>query len=113
VIELAYTKFNWETNSLISAERLNSLETQYSEMVTLADHNHDDTHYTKTLADARYFSASHMGQGSGFDADLLDAKHASDIIGAGFPLGSILIWKGDLGTIRLEESIRGRCWRKL
>jgi hypothetical protein len=75
-------------------------------MVALAaPHNHDATTYTKTETDTKYWHSGNMGNGSGFDADLLDAKEATAIMGAGFPIGSVLIWKGALGDVPTGYSI--------
>jgi hypothetical protein len=97
---MTYSKFNWLDASWRSAEQFNHLETQYSAMKSLSDsHIHDTQFYTKTESDAKYFHSGHMGLGSGFDADTLDGYHAAALVGSGFPLGSIVIWSADIGTI--------------
>lgn len=98
---MVYTKTTWETSTRISAEALNHLETQYDEVMASSTtwNNHDSRYYLKALAITKFFSASYMGSGSGADADLLDGHHASDLIGTGLPVGAIVWWGKDSGTV--------------
>jgi len=57
-------------------------------------HNHDDEIDTKELADSTFFSLTHMGSGSGFDADTVDGQHVSDLVADVLPVGSIIWFKG-------------------
>lgn len=95
-----YEKTTWTTTTLISAEKMNHLETQYDEFKKILDsHNHDSRYYQKWICDSRYFWSGHMGAGSGADADLLDGYHLSEFLGAALPVGAICIWRGSAGTI--------------
>ncbi len=97
---MVYTKTNWTTDTAISAELLNHLETQYDEFEDVLNmHNHDDRYYTKEESDAFCFHTGHMGYGSGADADLLDGHQLSELMGAVLPIGAICIWKGSAATI--------------
>ncbi len=97
---MTYTKTTWSGTVPISAKNLNHLETQYDEYVDdVGSHTHDSTHYTKTESDDRFFHADNMGVGSGFDADMLDGVHVSEILTTLLPLGSIMIWSGADTTV--------------
>lgn len=91
---MAYTKTTWAVTTRVSAHSLNHLETQYDEVMSTETtwNNHDSRYYTKTEAIVKFFNASFMGKGSSADADLLDGHHASDLIGTGLPVGSIVWW---------------------
>lgn len=96
---MAYTKFHdpWKTTHYLSGGAFNRIESQWDEIKDDADeHNHDDKHYTKTLSDLDFFTTTFY---TGFDADKLDGSHYTDIINEGFPVGAIVIWKGDLNTV--------------
>ena len=104
---MVYTKVTWydgtggTTATRISAEHLNHLETQYDEVIGQAAtwNNHDSRYYLKSTAITTFFSSSFMGKGSSADADLLDGHHASDLLGTGLPVGAIVWWGKDSGTI--------------
>ena len=122
---MSYTKYHsvWASTDLLSAAALNHFESQWDEITTDADaHTHDTRYYTRTLADATFFSAGTLHLNSeydaslnsaldsktnywleyqddppfytGFDADLLDGNHFSDILAAVMPIGAIMIWSG-------------------
>jgi len=93
---MAYTKFHdpWTTSDLhlSSGAAWNHIETQWTAIKADADaHNHDTRYYTKASADATFFSTSFY---TGFDCDLLDGQHFSDLLAAVMPLGAIMIWSG-------------------
>lgn len=121
---MSYTKYHdpWGTN-LVSAAALNHFESQWDAITTDADaHTHDTRYYTRTLADAMFFSAGTLHLNSeydaslnsaldtktnywleyqddppfytGFDADKLDGSHFSDILANVMPVGAIMIWSG-------------------
>lgn len=98
---MAYVKETWTTTSRYSAESLNHLETQYDEVLATSTiwNNHDSRYYLKGTAITKFFSASFMGSGSGSDADLIDGHHASDLIGTGLPVGAIVWWAKDSGSV--------------
>jgi hypothetical protein len=90
---MTYTKFIWTEYTAISAFNMNHFETQYNQFVIdYGSHNHDDKYYTKPELDARFFSSSFMGLGSGFDADMLDGSHSSNLVAAALPTGAIMMW---------------------
>lgn len=98
---MVYTKTTWTTSTRISAEALNHLETQYQEVYDQRAtwNDHTSIYYTKSQALTKFFNPSFMGNGSGADADLLDGHHASDLIGTGLPIGTIVWWAADSGTV--------------
>jgi hypothetical protein len=98
---MAYTKTTWTTSTRISAEALNHLETQYDDVLASAStwNNHDSRYYLKSIAITKFFSTSFMGSGSGADADLIDGHQASELIGTGLPIGSVIWWAKDSGLI--------------
>ncbi len=92
---MSYTKFHdpWETIHYLSAGAFNRLESQWTEIKEDADdHNHDTNHYTKTECDTKFFTTTMY---TGFDADMLDGVHYTDIINDILPVKSILLWSGD------------------
>jgi hypothetical protein len=91
---MEYKKTSWLTTTRISAEALNHLETQYDDVLSTSSdwNNHDTLYYTKPLAITTFFNTSFMGPNSHSDADLLDGHHASELMGAGLPVGSIIWW---------------------
>jgi len=96
---MAYTKFHdaWLATDELSGEALNHLESQWAAIQSDADaHNHDTRYYTKTLADTTFFSTSYY---AGFDADMIDGQHLSDLIATVMPLGAIMMWSGTDATI--------------
>ncbi|MFB3894926.1 MAG: hypothetical protein ACE14V_01335 [bacterium] len=98
-----YVKYHdpWtEGTDKLSAQSLNHIGTQHPELITIFDaHNHDTTHYTKTLADDTFFSTSFMGLDSGFDAEYLDGQSLNQIVGTSLPVGSIMWWGGNDGDV--------------
>lgn len=98
---MTYVATDWTPTTRISAHKLNNLETIYDEVMALSTtwNNHDSLYYTKLSANTKFFSTSYMGLGSGADADLLDGYHSSSIVGNGLPVGAIMWWNADLGTI--------------
>ncbi len=91
---MAYTKYHssWSATDLLSGAAFNHLETQYDEAKDDADaHSHDARYYPKATADITFFSTSFY---TGFDADLLDGNHLSDLLAAVMPIGAIMIWSG-------------------
>lgn len=96
---MVYTKYKdpWSESDILTAKALNYIETQWDEIKEDADaHNHDTRYYTKTSADITFFSTSFY---TGFDADLLDGNHLSNIVANVLPIGSILVWSGTDATI--------------
>lgn len=96
---MTYTKFHaaWAGTDELTGEAWNHIETQWAAIASDADlHNHDTRYYTKTLADATFFRLTFY---TGFDADLLDGNHFSDLLAAVMPLGVIMIWSGTDGNV--------------
>lgn len=98
---MVYTKTKWEITTRISAEALNHLETQYDELkaVEYIWNDHTGRYYTRSQTVTKFFNPSFMGSGSAADADLLDGHHASELMGTGLPIGSILWWPRSSGTV--------------
>lgn len=91
---MSYTKYHsaWFATDLLSGAALNHIETQYDEAKADADiHTHDARYYPKATADVTFFSLSYY---TGFDADMLDGSHLSDIIAEVMPVGAVMIWSG-------------------
>lgn len=91
---MTYTKHHsaWEASDFLSGAAFNHLETQWDEAKADADaHNHDARYYTKTLSDDTFFTAAFY---TGFDADLLDGNHYTDLLSSVMPIGTIMIWSG-------------------
>lgn len=91
---MSYTKYHsaWSASDLLSGAAFNQIETQYDEAKADADiHTHDARYYPKATADVTFFSLSYY---TGFDADMLDGNHLSDMVAEVMPLGAILIWSG-------------------
>ena len=91
---MAYTKYHsaWAVGDFLSGDAFNHIETQYDAAKADADaHDHDTRYYTKATADVTFFSTSFY---TGFDADLLDGNHFSDLIASVMPIGAIMIWSG-------------------
>ena len=96
---MAYTKFHaaWSATDELTGEAWNHIETQWAlAKIDIDAHNHDTRYYTKTLADTTFFSTSFY---TGFDCDLLDGQHFSDLLATVMPLGAIMIWSGTDGTV--------------
>lgn len=82
----------WLTTHLLDASAMNNLEDQWITIAALADtHTHNDRYYTKTEADATFFSLTFY---TGFDADSLDGTEYAGIVSAVLPIGAIMIWSG-------------------
>jgi hypothetical protein len=98
---MVYTKTTWTTTTRVSAESLNHLESQYDELYSnfMNGHNHDTRYYKPLEATTTFFNSTFMGNGTDMDADLLDGHHASDIIQAGLPTGSMVWWSKAAGSI--------------
>lgn len=98
---MSYTKTTWTDSTRVSASNLNTLETQYDEVMTLEStwNDHTSRYYTKSTAVVKFYNSAFMGHNSGADADLLDGHHASDLIGTGLPVNFITWWSKDSGSI--------------
>jgi hypothetical protein len=93
VIKMTYTPHTWGPTDLLSGKAFNHIETQHDENKIDADaHNHDSRYYTKTIADATFFSTTFY---TGFDADKIDGSHYSDLIGSAMPIGAIVYWPSE------------------
>lgn len=91
---MSYTKNHeaWANADPITAEAMNHLESQWTSIKSLIDvHNHDDRYYSKTAADAKFFSTTSY---AGADADMIDGQHLADIITSVMPIGAIMAWPG-------------------
>lgn len=96
---MSYTKYHsaWSATNLLSGAAFNYIETQYDEAKADADiHTHDTRYYPKATADVTFFSLSYY---TGFDADMLDGNHLSDIIAEVMPVGAVMIWSGTDATV--------------
>jgi len=95
-----YTKYHdpWLSSHPLTGEAMNHIDgLQWANIKNYADaHNHNDRYYTKTEADAKYFTKYFY---TSADADLLDGYHASQLIPAGLPIGAIMIWSGSFDTV--------------
>jgi hypothetical protein len=100
---MAYVVTSWiETgmSTVAKVAALNNLETIYSEAVSAIDAiTHSDRYYTKAQADARYFTSSTDGSGSGMVAATLDGWTAVQIINSGVPGRCIGMWRSTVATI--------------
>ena len=91
---MPYTKYHeaWAGTDDLTGAAWNHIETQWDFIKAEADaHNHDTRYYTKTLADATFFTTTFY---TGFDADKIDGSHFSDLVAAAMPIGAIMIWSG-------------------
>jgi hypothetical protein len=96
---MAYIKYHsaWSATDQLAGKAWNHIESQWDEIKTDADaHNHDTRYYTKTLADATFFTTSFY---TGFDADTLDGSHFTDLLASVMPLGAVMIWSGTDGNV--------------
>lgn len=96
---MSYTKYHsaWSASDLLSGAAFNHIETQYDEAKSDIDtHTHDSRYYPKDTADSTFYSASFY---TGFDADLIDGNHFSDLLAAVMPIGAIMIWSGTDATV--------------
>jgi hypothetical protein len=94
----------WESNTIITTQALDNLETQYDESYSyLTTHNHDTDFHLKADMDSTYWNAENTGPGSGSDADLLyhsgGNKHASDFAGLGVTNSIVIMWYGSIESI--------------
>ena len=96
---MAYTKFHstWQATDQLTGGAWDWIETQWDAAKADADtHNHDTRYYPKATADATFFSTSFY---TGFDADLLDGQHFSDLLAAVMPNGAVMLWSGTDATV--------------
>lgn len=117
---MVYSPTTWDAATALTVARLNNLETQYDEAMTLfTGHNHDSVHFTKSEMDARFWHSGNDGPNSGMDADILyyagGNKHAADFSGIGAPTGLVVLWPeavappgwhicdGNDGTVNLKD----------
>lgn len=81
----------WASDTTITAEKLNHMQTQYAEIISyLEEHDHDNRYYPKAEMDSYFWSIDTDGSGSGMDCDTLDGVDASAIAGGVEP--GIVIW---------------------
>lgn len=90
----------WTSSTVISAAKLDNLETIYDESYAyLTTHDHDSDYYLKAAMLAAFWHAGNDGPSSGLDADLLyhaDGNlHGSDFYGLGVDEGLIIWYHGD------------------
>lgn len=96
---MSYTKYHdpWASLHELTGKALNHLESQWDCIKSDADaHDHDTRYYPKATADATFFSTTFH---AGFDCDLLDGQHLSNILAAVMPIGAIMIWSGTDATV--------------
>lgn len=87
----------WASDTPITVEKLNHMQTQHSEIISYLDaHNHDSLYYAQEEMDS-YFWNIDDGSGSGLDADTLEGTEASAIRG-GIEPGIIIYWYGSLSS---------------
>ena len=92
-----HTLYTWTLESELSAYNMNHLESQWTVLTAeLVAHNHNLVYYGKVDSDVKFFSVDFY---EGFDADMLDGLHYSDLIKSVLPVGSILIWTKDTDEI--------------
>jgi hypothetical protein len=102
---MAYTpNAEWASDTVITAAKLDNLETIYDESYSyFTAHNHDDIYLTRAELEASYWYAGNDGPGSGADADLLYKSggnlHGASFYGLGVPTGIIILWYGATGDI--------------
>ena len=100
---MAYVVTAWAESGMSTVSKvagLNNLETLYTEAVAAVDAiTHSDRYYTKAQADAKYFTASTDGTGSGMIASTLDGWTAIQIINSGVPGRCIGMWRSTVATI--------------
>lgn len=99
---MAYEKTTWSTDSVLSVEDLQKIETQYDlALEDLDDHveaGHTDRYYTRAEMDSLFWSVNNDGNGSGLNVDTLSGRHASEIIG-GVPSGFMCFWNPQNGSV--------------
>lgn len=100
---MAYVVTAWAESGMSTVAKvagLNNLETLYTEAVAAVDAiTHSDRYYTKAQTDARYFTSSTDGTGSGMIAATLDGWTAVQIINSGVPGRCIGMWRSTVATI--------------
>lgn len=98
---MAYTPNpTWISSTVITAAKLDNLETEYDEAYSyLTTHDHDSDYYLKAAMEAAFWHAGNDGPSSGLDADLLYHEdgnlHGSDFYGLGVDEGLIIWHHGD------------------
>ncbi len=95
----------WYADTVITAQSLNNLETQYAwSKIYLDLHNHDDRFFTKSYMNSTFWNEDNDGPGSGSDADMIyhpsGNKHGSSFFGLGIPKGIIILWSGSIESIQ-------------
>ena len=93
---MTYTKYRdpWLDSDLRSGEAMNHIESQWTSIKADIDlHTHDTRYYTKTSADATFFSLT-SSVSLGFDADKIDGYQLTDLITTILPIGAIMGWAG-------------------
>lgn len=99
---MTYEKTTWSTDSVLSVENLQKIETQYD--LTLGDLDahvaagHTDRYYTREEMDSLFWSENNDGDGSGLNADTISGRHAPEIMG-GVPSGFMCWWNPENGSI--------------
>ena len=100
---MAYVVTAWAESGMSTSAKvagMNNLETLYTEAVAAVDAiTHSDRYYTKAQADAKYFTSSTDGTGSGMIAATLDGWTAVQIINSGVPGRCIGMWRSTVATI--------------
>lgn len=100
---ITYSKTNWlehTPNTAAKLTALDNLEGMYGEAVSYIDSiTHSSRYYTEAECNAKYFTSSTDGSGSGLICATLDGLTADQIIAAGVPSGSIAIWSGSEASI--------------
>lgn len=100
---MAYVPTAWVETGMSTDDKvdgLNNLETIYSEAISYIDDiTHSSNYYTDAQANAKFFTASTDGAGSGLVAATVDGMTAQEIINIGVPSGCIAIWSSTVGSI--------------
>lgn len=98
---MGYTKYHvsWGAGDSLSGAALNHIESQWDYIKSDADlHSHDARYYTKASSDATFFALT-TSVALGFDCDLLDGQHYSDLLASVMPIGAIMVWSGTDATV--------------
>jgi hypothetical protein len=100
---MAYIPTTWAETGMSTVDKvdgLNNLETIYTSAISAIDAiGHSERYYTKTEANAKYFTTATDGSGSGMIAATLDGWTAQQIINSGTPAGCIGLWHSTVATI--------------
>jgi microcystin-dependent protein len=100
---MAYAPTTWAETGMSTVDKvngLNNLETIYTSAISAIDAiGHSERYYTKTEANAKYFTAATDGSGSGMIAATLDGWTAQQIINSGTPAGCIGMWHSTIESI--------------